>query len=324
MHTTATGEIRIEKKGFAQHTIRVQEHDHPSNVPDHFRNARNRSLDQVVLETYLPDGSMTQTFRDLVLTKRGEEVERFRHMIKRSDLSVVVVDSSGHVSLISSNARAALNENGKKAKLGPEDKDVDYLIELARKPGQFTPTVYQAYVSAKDGKSKIKTKNSSDDTIFELTCDHTLRKHTDSQVIPSPAVQKGRKKKHAHALSVEPGKTLGELELEETGQWDEPFERYYLYPRFFVVNGDGSAKELLSSAQLDYAMRTKKVQSDQSIKQKMHDVVNNVNMANHYFLTKVINMNQIELEATKLDSIDLPENAVNVLPKPTEMPELQL
>ena len=53
-------------------------------------------------------------------------------MIKRSDLSVVVVDSSGHISLISSNSRAALNENGRKVRLGQDDKDVDYLVELAR------------------------------------------------------------------------------------------------------------------------------------------------------------------------------------------------
>jgi hypothetical protein len=47
-------------------------------------------------------------------------------------------------------------------------------------------------------------------------------------------------------------------------------------------------------------------------------------MANHYFLTKVINMNQIEIESTKLDSIEMPSNAANILPKPVEMPELQL
>ena len=48
--------------------------------------------------------------------------------------------------------------------------------------------------------------------------------------------------------------------------------------------------------QLDYAMRKKKVQIDQSIKQKMSDVFNNSSLANHYFLTKVINMKQRELE----------------------------
>jgi hypothetical protein len=54
----------------------------------------------------------------------------------------VVVDGSGHVSVISSNTRAALNENGMKVKIGQDEKDVDYLVELGRKPGEFTPGVY--------------------------------------------------------------------------------------------------------------------------------------------------------------------------------------
>ena len=53
---------------------------------------------------------------------------------------------------------------------------------------------------------------------------------------------------------------------------------------------------MLAAPQLDYAMRKKKVQIDQSIKQKMSDVINNSSLANHYFLTKVINMKQRELE----------------------------
>ena len=89
-------------------------------------------------------------------------------MIKRGDLSVVIIDSSGHASIISSNARAALNEGGRKAKLTGEEKDVDYLVELARKPGQHTPQVYQIYVSPKAEKSKIKIKNSTDDTLFVM------------------------------------------------------------------------------------------------------------------------------------------------------------
>lgn len=91
-----------------------------------------------------------------------------------------------------------------------------------------------------------------------------------------------------------------------------------------MVNNDGTAKELLSQAQLEYAMRTKKVQTDLSIKQVISDVVNNISLSQHYFLTKVNNMNQIQIEAQKLDSIDLPSNASAVLPRPTELPEIQL
>jgi hypothetical protein len=51
-------------------------------------------------------------------------------MITRQDLSVVLIDSEGHVSVITSNTRAALNELGAKCKLGV--KDIDYLEELER------------------------------------------------------------------------------------------------------------------------------------------------------------------------------------------------
>lgn len=63
-----------------------------------------------------------------------------------------------------------------------------------------------------------------------------------------------------------------------------------------MVRNDGSARELLSNEQLEYAMRKKKVQVDQSIKSQMTDVFNNQSLGNHYFLTKVINMKQRELE----------------------------
>jgi len=69
-------------------------------------------------------------------------VESFRHVIKRSDLSVVVADTKGHISLISSNARAALNEAGGKQRLDYTERDHDWLAELTRGAGQFLPGVY--------------------------------------------------------------------------------------------------------------------------------------------------------------------------------------
>lgn len=189
MHTSADKtEIMIEKKNYASHTIKIGKcKDQPDN--ENFKNVYQRACDNTVLETYLPDGSMTQTFADTVYNKKDEPQQRYRHFIKRSDLSIVVVDSSGHISLITSNARSALNENGRRSKLGIEEKDVDYLVELARRPGEFTPQVYQAYISAKEGKSKIKTKNTRDDTVYELTCDHTLHKIIDAQVRMSPVIK---------------------------------------------------------------------------------------------------------------------------------------
>jgi hypothetical protein len=76
------------------------------------------------------------------MSSKGEEQERYRHMIKRSDLSIVVVDSAGQVSTITSNARAALNEAGRKMRLSSDERDIDYLVELSRKPHNYTPGVY--------------------------------------------------------------------------------------------------------------------------------------------------------------------------------------
>ena len=47
-------------------------------------------------------------------------------------------------------------------------------------------------------------------------------------------------------------------------------------------------------------------------------------MGNHYFLTKVINMKQREIEQTKLRDLKFPQNAVDVLGKHIEQPEITL
>lgn len=70
------------------------------------------------------------------------------------------------------------------------------------------------------------------------------------------------------------GNRIMDIEIEETGGYQEPNLKYYTLPRLFVVNNDGSAKELLSHLQLEYALRTKGLQSDKSMMMKMQDVFN--------------------------------------------------
>lgn len=129
-----------------------------------------------MIETYLPDGTTSLTFADQVVTKKGDYRQVCRTLFRRADLSVVISDGEGRVSIISSNSRAALNEAGNKSKLDYKSKDTDYLRELSRDGGQFIPTVYQARVSEKPAKSTIKTKNFKDNTVFVLKCDMTLEK----------------------------------------------------------------------------------------------------------------------------------------------------
>ena len=115
-----------------------------------------------------------------------------------------------------------------------------------------------------------------------------------------------------------------DIELEETGGFVEPCQRSFVYPRFFVVNNDGTAKELLSRFQLEYEIRMKGLQPELSIKQKMSDVLNNQFVESMYFLTKVINMELIQLQNQALNDVELPENARDVLKDKIVTPDIDL
>jgi hypothetical protein len=65
------------------------------------------------------------------------------------------------------------------------------------------------------------------------------------------------------------------MDIEETGTFKEPYNKYFVAPRLFVVNADGSAKELLCSEQLEYLQRAKNVMGDLSIHNNNCDVMNN-------------------------------------------------
>lgn len=43
-----------------------------------------------------------------------------------------------------------------------------------------------------------------------------------------------------------------DIDVEETGQFVEPTMRSFVYPRFFIVDSQGKAKELLTKLQLSY------------------------------------------------------------------------
>lgn len=96
----------------------------------------------------------------------------------------------------------------------------------------------------------------------------TIDKITGSEVIKTSLAaaleQAAKKRKLARTIQTIIDNQKGgqsnrvmDLEVEETGGFVEPNQRSFVYPRFFVVNHDGSAKELLSRFQLAYDMRQK-------------------------------------------------------------------
>jgi hypothetical protein len=124
---TNGNDIRIEKQGLASHRVRMlskqEQEEYEGNTLSPRIQAKTtpclkveeRALDGRILETFLPDGAMSQTYLDEVSSKNRGFEERYRTLIKRPDLSVVLIDGSGHISVIGSNSRASLCDNGSKA-----------------------------------------------------------------------------------------------------------------------------------------------------------------------------------------------------------------
>lgn len=179
-------EIRIEKDGYASHILKkdCSSTRYEANTPYCL------SEEHLAIETYMPDGSMSQTFN---------QAGSWRHLIKRSDLSVVMVDQHGSIRLVSSNARAALNESGHKNRLG-DDSDTDYLAILTN---DSVCSVYNANLSKDCDNTFIQFSNSCDGKQFFLYHNNTLEKRSPTcQDRPAPEMLevdedddlKGRKK----------------------------------------------------------------------------------------------------------------------------------
>lgn len=56
----------------------------------------------------------------------------------------------------------------------------------------------------------------------------------------------------------------------------------------------------------------------------MSDVFNNQFVENTYFLTKVINMEQIQIQQQLLNDVELPDNARDALKGKLDSPDIQL
>ena len=65
IHTSACGkQIRIEKTGYATHIIKMGQSENQKQST--YANVFQRAVDDCILETYLPDGSISQTYLDSV------------------------------------------------------------------------------------------------------------------------------------------------------------------------------------------------------------------------------------------------------------------
>ena len=76
-------------------------------------NIMKRSNDGRVVQTYLPDNTFVETFKDVMQLPTGEYIMNYVHILRRPDGGVIKIDSKGEIVIITSNERVMLKEEDK-------------------------------------------------------------------------------------------------------------------------------------------------------------------------------------------------------------------
>lgn len=82
-----------------------------------------RSLDGIIVEVDLPDCSKIKSLKGYKSTADTTRTVT-KHLYMREDYSTFMIDSDGDFRVISTNARAAINDDNERGRLG---KDTEYL-----------------------------------------------------------------------------------------------------------------------------------------------------------------------------------------------------
>jgi hypothetical protein len=143
------------------------------------------------------------------------------------------VDGDGDFRIISVNARSAINEEEERARLGI---DSEYLKQMYKPNGQYTPSVYYGSMNANEDEINISVKDFDRPFIYKLFGKQILRKeklenwvrNTDFDTRQPP-------------MQFEP-----ERDIESIGMCKNPYIKNFLFPRIFVLNPEGDGVELLS------------------------------------------------------------------------------
>jgi hypothetical protein len=138
MYTEAKGKsIRIEKQGFAP-VIHKRSNLPDLNSEELFEVDKLKSLDGIIVNVELPDGCNVQSLKHY---KSFEERDRvvIKHIYNRDNYSCFILDSEGDFRIITKCARAAINDNDEKARLG---NDTDFKKEMFMPDDNMTPSVY--------------------------------------------------------------------------------------------------------------------------------------------------------------------------------------
>ena len=263
-----------------------------------------KSLDGMMMFVFLPDGCVVKSIKFYKSSDQKDKIV-MKHIFQRADYSCVIIDSEGDFRVITTNARSAINEEDERARLG---QDSDYLKQMYKPDGVYTPGVFYGHVSHDHDKVHIITRDFDKPYSYKINhCNKCEKykyndwvKNTDWDTRQPP-------------LNFEP-----EREIETIGMSKNPFMKYFLYPRIFIIDPKGDGVELLSQEQVDQVMKHAQNKDDVLLTSRV-EYVDNTQLNSIQILNKVTTLQEMELDNQKMSKLKFPEYAESyVIPRKSE------
>ena len=295
-------QTRIEKDGFAP--VMYQATNEGEDMEDWLETDELKSLDGMMTIVYLPDGC---TVKSIKFFKSSEETDKqvIKHIYQRADFSCIMVDNDGDFRVISTDARAAINDDDERARLGT---DTDYLKQMYKAKGDYTPGVYYGHISDNKEDVHLAIRDSERPFYYKVNYLNKLEKHGYENFVESDDW-----KPNEIFEPFEP-----ERDVENIGIHRNPFARSFIYPRMFIISPNGEGIELLSQDQIDQIVKFNQYKGD-SLTTSRVEYVENTQMNSIQVMNKVTSIQEAQLANQKMGKLSFPEYAwPYIIPHRTE------
>ena len=144
-----------------------------------------------------------------------------------------MIDSDGDFRVISTESRAAINEDDERARIG---HDVDYLKQFYQPNGVYTPSVYYGNLSADSSNVHIAARDSERAFYYKINNMFKLEKKQYTLFEENSDWKPIENRQDFEA----------DRDIEYIGVNRNPYTRSFLFPRLFIISPSGNALELLS------------------------------------------------------------------------------
>jgi len=150
-----------------------QETENPEDSEEWLETEELKSLDGQMQFVFLPDGCVVKTIKFWKSSSNKDE-QVLKHIFQRADYSCVIIDSDGDFRVISTNARSAINDEDERARLGT---DTDYLKQMYKPVGEYTPGVFYGHVSHDHDRVHIITRDFERPYSYKINHCNQCEKH---------------------------------------------------------------------------------------------------------------------------------------------------